>query len=97
MTEHLPVPHLEESEPNPHVVRVGWSVDSTNLLLGKSPLLWPTIPFGQTELNVRVLLCSGEVPFSYGYGGTAKISQNLEFSDYGVPFQLNDVVGVYMV
>lgn len=39
----------------------------------------------------------GEDPFSYGYGGTAKISQNCEFKDYGVPFQTNDVVGVYLV
>jgi len=34
---------------------------------------------------------------SYGYGGTGKISQNSEFKDYGVPFQLNDVVGVSLV
>ncbi|KAI9565446.1 hypothetical protein GHT06_009238 [Daphnia sinensis] len=69
--ENLAVSHLEESEPNHHVVRVGWSVDSTTYQLG-------------------------EDPFSYGYGGTGKISQNCEFKDYGVPFQLNDVVGVYL-
>ena len=33
--ENLPVTHLEESEPNHHVVRVGWSVDSTTYQLGK--------------------------------------------------------------
>lgn len=71
VVENLAVSHLEESEPNHHVVRVGWSVDSTTYQLG-------------------------EDPFSYGYGGTAKISQNCEFKDYGVPFQLNDVVGVYL-
>lgn len=43
------------------------------------------------------LLIVGEDPFSYGYGGTGKFSQNCEFKDYGVPFQLNDVVGVYLV
>ena len=42
-------------------------------------------------------VATGEDPFSYGYGGTAKISQNNEFKDYGVPFQLNDVVGAYLV
>ncbi len=44
-----------------------------------------------------LLLFVGEEPLSCGYGGTGKISQNMEFTDYGVPFQLNDVVGVYMV
>ena len=36
MVENLPVAHLEESEPNHHVVRVGWSVDSTSYQLGNS-------------------------------------------------------------
>ncbi|XP_046446936.1 heterogeneous nuclear ribonucleoprotein U-like protein 1 [Daphnia pulex] len=71
VTENLAVSYLEESEPNRHIVCVGWSVDSTSYQLG-------------------------EDPFSYGYGGTAKISQNCEFKDYGVPFKLNDVVGVYL-
>ena len=48
------------------------------------------------EINL-IVFDLGEEPFSYGYGGTGKISQSLEFTDYGVPFQLNDVVGVYMV
>lgn len=30
----MPVPQLEESEPNHHVVRVGWSVDATTYNLG---------------------------------------------------------------
>lgn len=34
MVENLAVSHLEESEPNHHVVRVGWSVDSTTYQLG---------------------------------------------------------------
>jgi heterogeneous nuclear ribonucleoprotein U-like protein 1 len=36
VTENLAVCHLEESEPNRHIVRVGWSVDSTTYQLGKS-------------------------------------------------------------
>ena len=40
---------------------------------------------------------SGEEAFSYGFGGKGKISEDCKFNDYGAPFQLNDVVGVYMV
>ena len=40
---------------------------------------------------------SGEEAFSYGFGGKGKISEDSKFNDYGAPFQLNDVVGVYMV
>jgi hypothetical protein len=36
VTENLAVCHVEESEPNRHIVRVGWSVDSTTYQLGKS-------------------------------------------------------------
>ena len=32
--EHLSVPHMEASETDPHVLRVGWSLDSTSLQLG---------------------------------------------------------------
>ncbi|EFX82953.1 hypothetical protein DAPPUDRAFT_30537, partial [Daphnia pulex] len=71
VTENLAVYHLEDSEPNRHIIRVGWSVDSTTYQLG-------------------------EDPFSYGYEGSAKISEDCEFKDYGVPFKLNDVVGVYL-
>jgi hypothetical protein len=35
VTENLAVSHLEESEPNHHVVHVGWSIDSTTYHLGK--------------------------------------------------------------
>lgn len=34
VTEDLPVPQLEESEPNHHIVRVGWSADATTCNLG---------------------------------------------------------------
>lgn len=37
VTDFLPVPHLEEDEQNPHVVRVGWSVDEAGLTLGEDP------------------------------------------------------------
>ncbi len=59
-------------EPNPNVLRCGWSLDSSSLALG-------------TE------------PFSYGYGGTAKISLGNRFMDYGQKFSVGDVVGCYLV
>ncbi|XP_064490069.1 heterogeneous nuclear ribonucleoprotein U-like protein 1 [Ornithodoros turicata] len=34
----------------------------------------------------------GEEPFSYGYGGTGKISENCKFKDYGKPFEKGDVI-----
>ncbi|XP_016424374.1 heterogeneous nuclear ribonucleoprotein U-like protein 1 [Sinocyclocheilus rhinocerous] len=33
--EYLPVKHLPSSEPDPHVVRVGWSLDSCSTQLGE--------------------------------------------------------------
>lgn len=36
--EYLDVSHLPADEPNPHVVRVGFSVDSTSMQLGEDPL-----------------------------------------------------------
>ncbi|XP_076036256.1 uncharacterized protein LOC143022126 isoform X1 [Oratosquilla oratoria] len=36
--EHLSVPHLEADEQHPHVIRAGWSVDDTGLMLGEEPL-----------------------------------------------------------
>jgi len=38
----------------------------------------------------------GEVEHSYGYGGTAKVSENLEFRSYGVKFGAGDVIGCYL-
>jgi len=71
VVEHVSIPHLEGSEADPHVLRVGWSLDSTSLQLG-------------------------EEPFSYGFGGKGKISEDSKFNDYGAAFQVNDVVGVYL-
>lgn len=34
----------------------------------------------------------GEEPFSYGYGGTGKVSENCKFKDYGKPFGEGDVI-----
>jgi hypothetical protein len=42
-------------------------------------------------------LLIGEDRNSYGFGGTGKFSENSQFTDYGKSFQLNDVVGAYLV
>ncbi|GIY39083.1 heterogeneous nuclear ribonucleoprotein U-like protein 1 [Caerostris extrusa] len=65
--EHLDVSHLPADELNPHVIRLGFSVESSSLQLG-------------------------EDEFSYGYGGTGKISTNSQFKDYGSPFKCGDVI-----
>ncbi|XP_060601216.1 heterogeneous nuclear ribonucleoprotein U-like protein 1 isoform X2 [Ruditapes philippinarum] len=38
LLENLPVEHLGPEETNPHVLRVGWSTDDNNLLLGEEAL-----------------------------------------------------------
>jgi heterogeneous nuclear ribonucleoprotein U-like protein 1 len=38
VTENLAISNLEESMPNRHIIRVGWSVDSTTYQLGKSKI-----------------------------------------------------------
>lgn len=35
ITEELDVNHLEKEEQHPHVVRCGWSLDSSSLILGE--------------------------------------------------------------
>lgn len=39
----------------------------------------------------------GEEPFSFGYGGTGKKSENCKFADFGERFGENDVIGCYIV
>lgn len=64
---YLSVSHLPADEPNPHVVRVGFSVEKSSMQLG-------------------------EEPFSYGYGGTGKVSTNCMFQDYGTTFTCGDTI-----
>ncbi|XP_068854588.1 heterogeneous nuclear ribonucleoprotein U-like protein 1 [Aphelocoma coerulescens] len=39
--EEISVQHLPSSEPDPHVVRVGWSLDSCSTQLGECPKMYP--------------------------------------------------------
>lgn len=46
---------------------------------------------------VCLWLVVGEEPFSFGYGGTGKKSENCKFADFGEKFGENDVIGCYIV
>jgi hypothetical protein len=48
-------------------------------------------------INLCFILCEGEEPWSYGYGGTGKASTDCKFKDYGKPFHVGDVVGALLV
>jgi hypothetical protein len=48
-------------------------------------------------INLCFILCEGEEPLSYGYGGTGKASTDCKFVDYGKPFHVGDVVGALLV
>jgi hypothetical protein len=48
-------------------------------------------------INQYFVLCEGEEPLSYGYGGTGKASTDCKFKDYGKPFRVGDVVGALLV
>ncbi|XP_044017273.1 heterogeneous nuclear ribonucleoprotein U-like protein 1 isoform X2 [Aphidius gifuensis] len=49
---------------------------------------------GWSLLNSSMQL--GEDKYTYGYGGTGKISTNLEFKDYGPKFGLNDILTCFI-
>lgn len=110
VNEDIPVKHLPASEPDPHVVRIGWSLNTCSTQLGEPRLLIFTLSFGMTQCHrivmdsrglkqKRALFCyvTGEEPFSYGYGGTGKKSSDCKFADYGEKFGENDVIGCYIV
>lgn len=100
ITEEISVKHLPSSEPDPHVVRVGWSLDSCSTQLGewkmhKTP---NTGDFNKIKVFALTFFYTlGEEPFSYGYGGTGKKSFNCKFEDYGQKFGENDIIGCYVV
>lgn len=97
--------HLPSSEPDPHVVRIGWSINHSSTQLGK----WKNITLGckldfaarecggEDDLFFVCLSSVGEEPFSFGYGGTGKKSENCKFADFGERFGENDVIGCYIV
>lgn len=48
--------------------------------------------FSTTSSNLQL----GENALSFAYGSDGKKSLNKDFSDYGTPFGLNDILGVYL-
>ncbi|KAK7068033.1 hypothetical protein SK128_019253 [Halocaridina rubra] len=51
--DHLAVPHLEEDEKYPHVLRVGWSIDDSGLVLGEDPFSYGYDGTGQAATNLK--------------------------------------------
>lgn len=72
VTEHQQTDFgTDHQEKDPHIIRVGWSLEECSLQLG-------------------------EDPYSYGYGGTGKFSQNSKFITYGEKFGQGDVIGALL-
>ncbi|XP_068210921.1 heterogeneous nuclear ribonucleoprotein U-like protein 1 [Palaemon carinicauda] len=51
--DYLSVPHLEEDEQHPHVVRVGWSIDEAGLTLGEDPFSYGYGGTGKASTNLK--------------------------------------------
>ncbi|XP_035205798.1 uncharacterized protein LOC118180854 [Stegodyphus dumicola] len=51
--QHLDVSHLPSDEPNPHVVRIGFSVESSTLQLGEDPLSYGYGGTGKISTNCQ--------------------------------------------
>lgn len=72
VTEHQQTDFgTDHQEKDPHIIRVGWSLEECSLQLG-------------------------EEPYSYGYGGTGRFSQNCKFGNYGEKFGQGDVIGALL-
>ncbi|XP_041947217.1 heterogeneous nuclear ribonucleoprotein U-like protein 1 isoform X2 [Alosa sapidissima] len=53
INEEISVKHLPSSEPDPHVVRVGWSMDSCSTQLGEEPFSFGYGGTGKKSLNCK--------------------------------------------
>lgn len=51
--ELLDVSHLEQEEVHPHVVRCGWSTDSTSMILGEERESWGYGGTGKASTNLK--------------------------------------------
>lgn len=54
ITEEISVKHLPSSEPDPHVVRVGWSLDSCSTQLGEEPFSYGYGGTGKKILQLQI-------------------------------------------
>ena len=68
VTNNQPTQHLE-NEPNPHVLRCGWSVDSTSLVLGTEALSYGYGGTGKISVSGKFISYGvrygHKVPFIY--------------------------------
>ncbi|ESP02305.1 hypothetical protein LOTGIDRAFT_138642, partial [Lottia gigantea] len=55
LLENLNVDHLPSEESNPHVLRVGWSTDSTSLQLGEEPFSYGFGGTGKASTNCEFI------------------------------------------
>ncbi|XP_046875984.1 heterogeneous nuclear ribonucleoprotein U-like protein 1 isoform X1 [Hypomesus transpacificus] len=53
INEEISVKHLPSSEPDPHVVRIGWSLDSCSTQLGEEPFSYGYGGTGKKSLNCK--------------------------------------------
>ncbi|XP_059405935.1 heterogeneous nuclear ribonucleoprotein U-like protein 1 [Carassius carassius] len=53
INEEISVKHLPSSEPDPHVVRIGWSLDSCNTQLGEEPFSFGYGGTGKKSSNCK--------------------------------------------
>ncbi|XP_062844385.1 heterogeneous nuclear ribonucleoprotein U-like protein 1 [Trichomycterus rosablanca] len=53
INEEISVKHLPTSEPDPHVVRIGWSLDSCNTQLGEEPFSYGYGGTGKKSCNCK--------------------------------------------
>ena len=94
VTNNQPVDHLE-NEPNPHVLRVGWSVENSSLILGTEHLSYGFGGTGKISTNNKFF----NYGTPYGYGdviGTYLdmtvdpmiISYTINGKDMGVAFRI---------
>lgn len=79
------------------MVRIGWSINHSSTQLGEWSLTYLNAKESLGRDWKRSGLVSGEEPFSFGYGGTGKKSENCKFADFGERFGENDVIGCYIV
>lgn len=116
MTEHQQTDFgTDHQEKDPHIIRVGWSLEECSLQLGihmykmssahlyrdtSTKHNWSSVSDFErlfVDFDKYVYPNSlGEEPYSYGYGGTGRFSQNCKFGNYGEKFGQGDVIGALL-
>ena len=93
--QNVPV-DLPETEPHPNVLRyVGGDICHLSDDVIVNVVFFFFLRVGWTVDDAGLDL--GEVPHSYGYGGTGKVMENNNYQTYGESFGLGDVIGCFVV